>query len=88
MVSSEAEDSLDSTPSARAFRSTQTGQNSIAPENSLPQLGQMRWGCVLMALTVIRHLSRTQRDAAPIGAKSADGIRWRMMVRLHCERSA
>jgi hypothetical protein len=26
----------------------QTGQNSIAPENSLPQLGQVRWGSVLM----------------------------------------
>jgi hypothetical protein len=42
MVSSEAEDSPDSTPPARALRSMQTGQNSIAPENSLPQLGQVR----------------------------------------------
>src|SRR5215831_7802949 len=31
----------------------QTGQNSIAPENSLPQLGQVRWGSVLMELTVL-----------------------------------
>jgi hypothetical protein len=31
----------------------QTGQNSIAPENSLPQLGQMRWGSVLMGLTFL-----------------------------------
>src|SRR5262245_8179111 len=31
----------------------QTGQNSIAPENSLPQLGQVRWGSVLMDLTVL-----------------------------------
>jgi hypothetical protein len=30
----------------------QTGQNSIAPEISLPQLGQVRWGSVLMDLTV------------------------------------
>jgi hypothetical protein len=29
----------------------QTGQNSIAPENSLPQLEQVRWGSVFMALT-------------------------------------
>jgi len=29
----------------------QTGQNSIAPENSLPQLGQVRWGSVFMDLT-------------------------------------
>jgi hypothetical protein len=30
-----------------ALRSMQTGQNSIAPENSLPQLGQVRWGSVV-----------------------------------------
>jgi hypothetical protein len=28
----------------------QTGQNSIAPENSLLQLGQVRWEYVIMAL--------------------------------------
>jgi hypothetical protein len=32
----------------------QTGQNSIAPENSLPQLGQVRWGSVLMGLTALQ----------------------------------
>ena len=32
----------------------QTGQNSIAPENSLPQLGQVRWGSVFMALTALQ----------------------------------
>jgi hypothetical protein len=32
-----------------------TGQNSIAPENSLPQLGQVRWGSVFMDLTVLRR---------------------------------
>ena len=32
----------------------QTGQNSIAPENSLPQLGQVRRGSVLMDLIVLR----------------------------------
>ena len=31
----------------------QTGQNSIAPENSLPQLGQVRWGSVLIDLSVL-----------------------------------
>ena len=30
-----------------------TGQNSIAPENSLPQLGQVRWGSAFMDLTVL-----------------------------------
>ena len=28
----------------------QTGQNSIAPESSLPQFGHVRWGSVLMDL--------------------------------------
>jgi hypothetical protein len=32
----------------------QTGQNSIAPESSLPQLGQVRWGSVLMVLTALQ----------------------------------
>src|SRR6476646_9831520 len=32
----------------------QTGQNSIAPENSLPQLGQVRWGSVIMALAALQ----------------------------------
>jgi hypothetical protein len=32
----------------------QTGQNSIAPENSLPQLVQVRWGSVFMVLTVVQ----------------------------------
>jgi hypothetical protein len=36
----------------------QTGQNSIAPENSLPQLGQVRLGSVLMALTGVNFGSR------------------------------
>jgi hypothetical protein len=31
-----------------------TGQNSIAPENSLPQLGQVRLGSVLMALPAVQ----------------------------------
>ena len=35
----------------------QTGQNSIAPESSLPQLGQVRWGSVLMALTALQPQS-------------------------------
>src|SRR6478735_8166722 len=48
MVSSKTEDSPDSTPPARPLRSMHTGQNSIAPETSLPQLGQVRWGSVLM----------------------------------------
>ena len=33
----------------------QTGQNSIASETSLPQLGQVRWGSVLMDLPVLQR---------------------------------
>jgi len=44
-------DLLRQTPSPRVpLRSMQTGQISIAPENSLPQLGQVRCGSVLMDL--------------------------------------
>jgi hypothetical protein len=43
----------------------QTGQNSIAPENSLPQLGQVRWDSVLMDLPAFfsPNLSRKHRYA-------------------------
>ena len=54
----ETEDSPDSTPPARPLRSMQTGQNSIAPESSLPQLGQVRWGSVLMGLTALQPKSK------------------------------
>jgi hypothetical protein len=43
-----------------------TGQNSIAPENSLPQLGQVRWGSVLMGLTVLpRRLKLRNEHGSP-----------------------
>jgi len=32
----------------------QTGQNSIAPENSLPQLGQVRWDSLFMLLIALQ----------------------------------
>jgi hypothetical protein len=32
----------------------QTGQNSIAPESSLPQLGQVRWDSEFMDLTTVQ----------------------------------
>jgi len=41
-----------------------TGQNSIAPENSLPQLGQVRWGSVLMLL--IAFQSHPQPETTPL----------------------
>ena len=61
-VSSEAEDSPDAIVPGRALRSMQTGQNSIAPENPLPQLGQLRWGSVLMLLTVLRIRSKLRKE--------------------------
>jgi hypothetical protein len=34
-----------------------TGQNSIAPESSLPQLGQVCWGSVFMGLNAVQPQS-------------------------------
>jgi hypothetical protein len=39
---SAVDDSPDSIPPPSPLRSMQTGQNSIAPENLFPQLGQVR----------------------------------------------
>ena len=64
-VSSETEDSPDSTPPARPLRSMQTGQNSIAPENSLPQLGQVRWGSMLMILTALQPTEKARSHERP-----------------------
>ena len=62
IVSSEVEDSVDSIPPARALRSMQTGQNSIAPEISVPQIEQVRLGSVLMNLTVLRIRANYRLD--------------------------
>ena len=66
------------------LRSMQTGQNSIAPENSLPQLGQVRWGSVLMFLTALQPQSR--RKAIPLSAGWCEigqqGF-WHTVVPLH-----
>src|SRR6516225_3412816 len=59
-------DSPDSTLLERPLRSTQTGQNSIAPENSLPQLGQVRCGSALIFPPAL--LRQSQRTAIPISA--------------------
>jgi hypothetical protein len=44
----------------------QTGQNSIAPENLFPQLGQVRLGSALMFLTALQPQSH--RTAIPLSA--------------------
>src|SRR6476660_2806738 len=59
-------------PPARASRSMQTGQNSIAPENSLPQLGQVRLGSVLMGLTVLRTRLKLRKANGFLVAKDAE----------------
>ena len=74
-VPSQAEDSPDSAPLARPLRSMQTGQNSIAPENSLPQPGQVRWGSVFIDHALFprrlklrnEHGFPGQPAAAPVG---------------------
>ena len=79
-VSWETEDSPDSTAPGRPLRSMQTGQNSIAPENSLPQLGQVRWGFVLMGLTVLQ--SQPESKATPTSnecAKSGQHVPWQII---------
>ena len=40
-----------------------TGQNSTAPESSLPQVGQVRWGSVLIVLTALQP--QPEPKAAP-----------------------
>jgi hypothetical protein len=56
----------DSAAPARAPQSMQTGQNSIAPENSFPQLGQVRRGSALMFLNALqRKLPRKMTTLPP-----------------------
>jgi hypothetical protein len=50
----EADDPPDATVPARPLRSMHTGQNSIASENSLPQLGQVRRTSVLIVLAALQ----------------------------------
>jgi hypothetical protein len=62
----------------------QTGQNSIAPENSLPQLGQVRWGSALMDLTVLQ--SHSEPKATPRSTEwceSGKHSAWQTVVPLH-----
>jgi len=61
-----------------------TGQNSIAPESSLPQVGQVRWGSVLMALAVLQ-LQR-ERKATPRSTEWCEIGQhgpWQTVVLLH-----
>jgi hypothetical protein len=66
------------------MRSTQTGQNSIAPESSLPQVGQVRWGSVLMVLTALR--SRSEPKKTPCSTEWCESGQhgpWQTVVPFH-----
>jgi hypothetical protein len=62
----------------------QTGQNSIAPESSLPQLGQVRWDSALMVLTALQPHSEPK--AAPRSTEWCEidqHSAWHTVVPLH-----
>ena len=62
----------------------QTGQNSIAPEKSLPQLGQVRWGSMLMALTALQPHSEPKATRRPAEwCESDQHSAWQTVVPLH-----
>jgi hypothetical protein len=55
-----------------------TGQNSIAPKYSLPQLGQVRRGSV-----VIIYPPVLSRDRSTPGMKPCRALHWRTMIAFH-----
>jgi hypothetical protein len=61
----------------------QTGQNSIAPDNSLPQLGQVRWASVLIVLTALQGDLSRQRDHAPKRCEIGQHGSWQTIVPFH-----
>ena len=84
LAASSKEDSPDSAPRARPLRSKQTGQNSIAPENSLPQLGQVRWGSVFMDLTVLQpQFERKPTAHSTFTAPDKAIVPFHKQMRLH-----
>jgi hypothetical protein len=62
----------------------QTGQNSSAPENSVPQLGQVRWGSVLMALTALQPQFEPKATPRSIEwCESAQRGAWQIVILFH-----
>jgi hypothetical protein len=51
----------------------------MAPENSLPQLGQVRWDSVFIELTALQP----QRRSPPSGAKLAFTVPGKAVVPFH-----
>jgi hypothetical protein len=66
-----------------APRSMHTGQNSIAPENSLPQLGQVRWMSALMGLTVLRRSEPKTTPRSTEWCESGQHGPWQTVVPFH-----
>jgi hypothetical protein len=63
----------------KTFAKHTDGQNSITPESSLPQVGQIRFGSVLMGLCAFnRNLSQKQNHAPLVCP-----VRWRAIVQFH-----
>ena len=89
------EDFAASVSEARAFRSMQIGQNSTAPENSLPQPGHTRLSTAFTDLTALQTLkcewnvsSRTGRKESQPLDPAAAGPRSRRLSRAWCESSS
>jgi hypothetical protein len=62
----------------------QTGQNSITPESSLPQLGQVRWGSVRMGLTSLQRRPRsTARQRSTKRREIGQHGSWQTIVPFH-----
>ena len=51
-------------PGSKTLAQMHTGQNSMAPENSFPQLGQVHWGLVLTVVTALQGDVSRQQDHA------------------------
>jgi len=56
----------------------------VAPESSLPQLGQVRWGSVLMALTAFQPQSESKANTAlHRGVRNRPARPWQTVVPFH-----
>src|SRR5208283_229388 len=84
LTASSEEDSPDSPSGLRPWRNVHTGQNSMAPESSVPQLGQVRLGSLFMGLPTLQPQS--ERKATPRSTEWREIGRhrpWQTVVPLH-----
>ena len=62
----------------------QTGQNSIVPKISLPQIEQVRWDSVLMGLTALRPQSQPKTTPRSTEwCESGEQNPWQTVVLFH-----